>query len=60
MRVKELKALLENVIDDLPILIIKDGAYIELTEDDIDIITFDGGKFVGPTVLLINIEDDEY
>lgn len=54
MTVRGLKALLENIVDDLPVLVIKDDQYTELLEEDINIVTFDGGKFIGPTVVVIH------
>lgn len=57
MKVRELRALLENVVDDLPVLITKDGILTELTDDDIEIITFDGGNYIGPTALVIFTDD---
>lgn len=53
MTVRELRALLENIVDDLPVLYIKDGVFTEITEDDIDVVTFDAGRFIGPTALAI-------
>jgi len=53
MKVKDLRAFLENIVDDLPVLIIRDGVFTELKEEDIEIVTFDAGKFIGPTALAI-------
>lgn len=59
MTVKELKALLENIVDDLPVLYLRDNVFTEITEDDIDVVTFDAGRFIGPTALAIFTTDDK-
>lgn len=41
MKVKELKALLENIVDDLPVFLYEQGQLKELKEDDLVIVTFE-------------------
>ena len=54
MTVQQLRAILVNIVDDMPVYITVDGVYIPLKENMIDILTFDGGEFIGPTVLIIH------
>lgn len=57
MKVRDLRALLENIVDDIPIYIIQNGEYVPLEEDLFELVTFDGGKFIGPTALVITTND---
>lgn len=57
MLAKELRAYLENIVDDLPIYIQLDGTSIPLTEECMDIVTFEGDTFQGPTVLIIHTNE---
>lgn len=59
MTVRDLRAVLENIIDTLEVFIVRDEQYVELREEDLKIVTLDAGKYIGPTVLVI-AEDDEY
>lgn len=58
MKVRELRAFLENVTDDLIVTIVRNDIVTELEEDDIQIVTFGTETFTGPTVLLINNNDE--
>lgn len=54
MTIRDLRAFLSNIQDDLPIYIIREGVFTILEEDDLDIITFGAGDYIGPTALTIN------
>ena len=58
MTVQELRALLVNVTDDLPVYFIREGMYVPLNEEDIELVAFDGGTYIGPTALVIFTDDE--